>query len=518
MKQAAAIKRATQQARNAMRELDARTLQDLQLHYERAADDIRNRIFNSADGADVVQEHRLRELLQQIDDIVEHLGRQRDAVLRGAIAEAAGLGVRPLTAQGVLAVGGTEAVISGDTAARISRAAVEFVVQQRQADGLVLSERLWRLNQGAKEALHRAIASAVIRGASATRAAQDLMLRGQQVPGDMQQLQRGGLAGHVAKLADLLVSGDGAEVWKAERVMRTELNRAHGEAFMAGAIETRGFAGFRYLLSPAHPEPDICDLLAAQNLHGLGPGVYPTRELTPWPAHPNTLSFLEIVFQEEITDADRAGKETELQALQRLAPEIRAGVLGPTKAQYFDRGLLTKGMIRAKVSAVEARLTRQGRPANPPASAPVERVREFVQEAQVGKQDRRMVLGPAGAVAGEHGRRALGREVGPLPRTLEAANVRHALRQHGNEATERTRGQLAVTPADFELVQQIALAGKRTLVATTSRGSPVVEVRHVIGGVDYTLMEVVRKRDVTLGSMWKRKAADPKNKGPTGAT
>ncbi|MEQ1658508.1 MAG: hypothetical protein ABL896_06990, partial [Hylemonella sp.] len=101
--------------------------------------------------------------------------------------------------------------------------------------------------------------------------------------------------------------------------MRTEINRAHGEAYMAGGESTPDFAGWRYLLSPRHPAPDICDLLATQNLHGLGNGVYPTREQTPWPAHPNTLSFVEMVFLEEVTQADRTGKETELQALARLA-------------------------------------------------------------------------------------------------------------------------------------------------------------------------------------------------------
>lgn len=338
-----------------MRELDARTLEQLLLAYRKAAETVRQEIY-AAGAGDQVPEYRLRSLLAAIDLVIEQLAQQRDALLRASIGEAAALGTRPFTAPGVLAVGGSEAVLTTSAAARINEAAVEFVLNMRQADGLVLSERLWRLNQGAKEALQRAIASAVIRGNSAARTAQELVLRGQQIPGDMQQLARGGQAGHLVRLADILTSGDGAEVWKAERVFRTELNRAHGEAFMGGAQETPGFAGFRYLLSPAHPEPDICDLLAAQNLHGLGPGVYPTRELTPWPAHPNTLSFLEIVFEDEISDADRAGKETELQALQRLAPEIREGVLGKTKAKYFDRGLLTKGMIRATLQAVERRI------------------------------------------------------------------------------------------------------------------------------------------------------------------
>jgi hypothetical protein len=53
---------------------------------------------------------------------------------------------------------------------------------------------------------------------------------------------------------------------------------------------------------------------------------------------------------------DRAGKESCLQALERLAPEVRAGAIGQTKASYFDQGLLTTGMIRSPLRAVEARL------------------------------------------------------------------------------------------------------------------------------------------------------------------
>lgn len=361
MKQAAAIRRASQQARNAMRQLDAAAIEQLVDLYEDAADQVRRQILAAAGNGDQVPEQRLRQLLAGIDDVIERLGQERDALLRAQIGQAAELGVRPFTAQGVLAVGGSEAVLGTTAATQVSQAAVEFVASVRQADGLNLSERVWRLNQGAKETLQRAIASAVIRGTSAARAAQELVAQGRAVPAEMKATIAGSRVTGLSKLADLLTSRDGGEVWKAERVLRTEINRAHGEAFMAGAVQTRGFAGLRFLLSPAHPEPDICDLLATQNIHGLGPGVYPTRELTPWPAHPNTLSFLEVVFEDDITPTDRAGKETTLQALQRLAPEIRAGALGVTKAQYFDKGLLTRGMVRATLGSVEERLQRQGK-------------------------------------------------------------------------------------------------------------------------------------------------------------
>lgn len=738
MKTSAIIKRASQQARNAMQQLDTGAVADLLDLYTRAADEVRAAIRAKVGPDEAVPREHLQGLLRQIEDIITRLGTERDAALTQAITEAAALGVRPYTVQGAMAVGGvvgtsTPAVLESGAAMKISQAAVEFVMNFRAADGLTLSDRLWRLDQGAKEALTRAVANAVVQGWSGAKAAQDLALRGVAIPLDVAAQVRGAKADRLVGLADLLTSsksGAEPELWKAERVLRTEINRAHGEAYMDGAESTPGFAGFQFLLSPRHPEPDICfrrgtlvttrrgqvpiedveigdvalthlgrwrpvvklyrsasgpsglvrlrcqvannrtleavmtpnhpvltpsgwtaagdlrtgsrvvcldrvqplrhqppgagadrtasagsggtasgcaartadparcgehdgprhhtphtsapdwpsptgwstfgaamrrllgclrsmpgflsrcagptakagtapsagttpdgacqssglprpawahtrcssisapfgsslaqiqpstsckpaawwrgladsrrwnstpgpalapstlvpgtlfhslgmwpqpaclgpstvprrrdrrsawwrfadraptaqglvsaalrsvrkilfqacgedisftphhatveklpatgedvfnleveddhsyvangivahncDLLAEQNLHGLGPGVYPTREQTPWPAHPNTLSFVVMVFEEDITEADRAGKETELQALQRLAPEVRAGALGVTKAGYFDQGLLRRGMIRSPLRAVNARLERQG--------------------------------------------------------------------------------------------------------------------------------------------------------------
>lgn len=714
-----------------MQDLDRRGIEDLLVLYGRAAEEVRGRIAAAVDAQQEVPQHRLRELLAQIEAVIDALGEQRTALVAQAIDRAAELGVRPFTAQGIAAVGGEQAVLDSGAAMRIHQAAVRFVRDFTLADGLTLSDRLWRLDLGAKEALQRAIGQAVVMGQSATRAAQDFMLRGDKVPGDLVARIAAGKAGALARVADTLTDRDVGAFAQVERVFRTEINRAHGEAYMAGAEGTPGFAGFRFLLSPAHPKPDICfrrgtlvltrrgeiaiedvrigdealthlgrwrpvvrlyrsasgpsglvrlcfpaassrtqavvmtpnhpvltpqgwraagdlqtgaavvcavpvaagprplggagagctaspgsggtasaggaqtsgpvqcgahaqphrrtprtaaadvpppsgsptfgaatrqacqyhpstpgcpcwcaaqtatagtlpnaetalggacqssgcrppssggtpcsntavsccsqqaqtafgtwgtpwawlralfgsrrqsstpapalpscaaglqrpphsqgtaparacpgsstaprthgcktawwwnafraptalawvqadcrtvhrawlgascaddiafttqhpiieklpatgeevfnlevqddhsylanglvvhncDLLAAQNLHGLGPGVYPDRERCPWPAHPNTLSFVVMVFAEEVTDAERAGKETALQALQRLAPEIRYGVLGKTKAEYFDQGLLRTGMIRAPLRAVSSRLERQG--------------------------------------------------------------------------------------------------------------------------------------------------------------
>ena len=202
----------------------------------------------------------------------------------------------------------------------------------------------------------QAIERAVIEGHSAAQAARAFLARGEAVPAAIAEKMRGPAGGTIGREAAGMLTGNGGAMDNAMRVFRTEINRAHGEAYMAGGEGKPYFGGWRYLLSPAHPEPDICDLLAAQNLHGLGRGVYPSRAKCPWPAHPNTLSFVEIVFKDEIGEAERAGRETPLQALARLSPETRRGVLGKTRGELFDAGLLTQGMIRAPVAAVKKRV------------------------------------------------------------------------------------------------------------------------------------------------------------------
>ena len=360
----AAIKRASQQARNAMQQLDAKMVDALVGLYGDAANEVRATIRAHVDASDMVPVSQLRELLRQIEDVIDDLGAKRDALLVQGLESAATLGVRPYTLPGVGATGtGGQAVLESAAAMRINQEAVHFVQNMAAADGLRLSDRLWRLNQGAKEVLTRAIGQAVISGWDASRAAAQFMYSGQSLPLDVRSRLMAGKADALVRSADLLTgnaTNGGGEVWKAERVFRTEINRAHGTAYMAGAEKTPGFAGFRFLLSPLHPKADICDLLAAQNLYGLGKGVYPTAKDCPWPAHPNTLSFVEMVFADEVTDADRAGKETVTDAMRRMGADVRAGILGVEKAGLYDAGKVKPWMIRSPLYSVKQRLARTG--------------------------------------------------------------------------------------------------------------------------------------------------------------
>jgi hypothetical protein len=344
----AAIRRATLAAQRDMDALDARSLKALQRLYREAAADVAARIRAQAGNDDNIALQELQSLLAQVNARLGALAQARDAALDAGMAEAARLGTRPV-----------QAALGAAASMRINEQAVRFVQSFIAEDGLQLSDRIWRLDRHAREAVTGAIERAVIQGHGAVQAAREFLARGEAVPGDVAAKMNAANAGRIGKAAGEALTGAGSPMDNAMRLFRTELNRAHGEAYIEGALSHPEAAGVRFLLSPAHPEHDICDLHATANLHGLGPGVYPSREACPWPAHPNTLSYVEVVFRDEVSEADRTGKESPMQALERLTPAQQRGVLGAHKHEAFKEGKLTHGMIRAPWSKVRARIERK---------------------------------------------------------------------------------------------------------------------------------------------------------------
>lgn len=341
----AAIKRATLAAQRDMDALDARSLKRLKQTYIEAAANIAARIRSHAGADDNIALQELQGLLAQVNAMLDALSRVRDSALDTGLNEAAALGTRPL-----------QATVGAAASMRINAQAVRFVGSFIAEDGLQLSDRIWRLDRHAREAVGNAIERAVIQGHGAVQAAREFLANGQAVPGEVSAKINAANAGGIARAAAAALTGIGSPMDNALRLFRTELNRAHGEAYIEASLSHPETAGVRFKLSPAHPQHDICDLHADANLHGLGPGVYPDRESCPWPAHPNTLSYVEVVFKDEISAADRAGKETPMQALDRLTPAQQRGVLGAHKHEAFKEGKLTQGMIRSPWRAVQKRI------------------------------------------------------------------------------------------------------------------------------------------------------------------
>jgi len=301
------IRKATLDAHRALEALDGTVQEEIAALYVQAVDLIGEQIKQAAINGEL---GRIETLRAMMDDAVARLRIMNDsysALMDSALTEAAAIGASPYAA----------AAVAGLSVAAVAADAALFVQTFQAADGLVLSDRLWRLDAQASETMQQLLREAVLTGRDHERLAADVL----------------------RQLGERM-TGVGSPLDNALRLARTEINRAHGEAYMMGGEKVDGFAGWRFLLSPNHPRPDICDLHAKANIYGLGKGVYPSRAKCPWPAHPNTLSYVEIVFDDEISAEDKAGKDTAIDWLKAQPRSVQEAVLGKNKADLLDNGRL----------------------------------------------------------------------------------------------------------------------------------------------------------------------------------
>lgn len=175
---------------------------------------------------------------------------------------------------------------------QLEESVLQYLVNMPAKDGLNLSSRLWRIHSGAGRDLKAIIDIAVQRGWDAVKATQHVT----EISGELREALKNAGSSQIAKRLEdrLLVSSNNART-KFNRVLRTEINRAHGEQYKETLRQDPNIYGLKFMLSPRHPRFDICDEHAEADLFGLGPGVYPIDNC-PWPAHPNTFSYVEGVF------------------------------------------------------------------------------------------------------------------------------------------------------------------------------------------------------------------------------
>lgn len=269
------------------------TTADIAAMYRKAADDMAAQV--RGDDGRRVEPLELHALLFSVSAVLNRLGALRDARLENDLNTLSVMAGMPFSD-----------ALPFSRRERARDAAVSFVKNFVHSDGLQLSDRLWRLNRHAADAVSEHLKAAVGNGDDAFHAVMGSMGSGADVPPHIAKAYDASRAGALRQSLREVMTGSpdpatgGGVVYQAERLFRTELIRAHGEAYMNMAFETEGVRGVRFMLSPSHPCHDICDTHASADLYGLGAGVYPTRESCPWPAHPNTFSYVVAVFDDEV--------------------------------------------------------------------------------------------------------------------------------------------------------------------------------------------------------------------------
>ncbi len=139
---------------------------------------------------------------------------------------------------------------------------------------------------------------------------------------------------------------------QARVIARTETTEGFRDVYRKSTVGQPYTKGYRWVLSGGHPKPDVCDVYAEQDLHGLGPGGYPADKVPATP-HPHDLcSQIAIIdndhFKREIAKARgtreppkpfESGKKQSGAAWLKSKPgAFQLSLLGPTRFKLFQQG------------------------------------------------------------------------------------------------------------------------------------------------------------------------------------
>lgn len=140
--------------------------------------------------------------------------------------------------------------------------------------------------------------------------------------------------------------------YQARMVARSEAAEAFREVYKETNSKQPYVVGYRWTPSGSHPRPDVCDVLASQDLDGLGAGGYKAGN-TPTTPHPHCLCTLVAIvdsahFKRELAKAKGAeepakpwesGKrETGQDWVARQPEAYQRRLLGPTRFAAMKAG------------------------------------------------------------------------------------------------------------------------------------------------------------------------------------
>jgi len=152
--------------------------------------------------------------------------------------------------------------------------ALQVAQQHVYSDGLNLSQRIWRLEQGGMQTIRNTIATGMAQRTSAVELAQQLegqLNAGQDWPrwtrarlSKMDARERAQDAkGLLRSARDVPPGGSAGISYNALRLARNEIQTANHAVTSDIAQNFPAIVGRKVVLSPAHPASDICDSVAA---------------------------------------------------------------------------------------------------------------------------------------------------------------------------------------------------------------------------------------------------------------
>ncbi len=253
--------------------------------YTAAAKSIANELKAHKDRMPELQRHLLHSLELFLRVEVDKITAQVTELLKEDMKAAVSLGGQSIKKSFVDAVARAEIGLSLPQIElayqHVNTAAVE-ALWARTHKGLMLSDKIWKQSQSARDTMRDIILDGTTRGMDAVRVARDLE--------NYVKLGKRTLAKDYPNMMERMGEGRIPQdlCYEALRLARTEMTNAFREGTHATGKVTPGYSGIRWLLSSMHPVEDVCDDYAEADLYGLGPGGYPAGQ-EPTTPHPNCL-------------------------------------------------------------------------------------------------------------------------------------------------------------------------------------------------------------------------------------
>lgn len=282
------IRQGMEQAYQQLHRIDADALAELERLYRAVAEHLTQMLGQyGTDG--YFEAQYLQPFLALLEQFLQSTAATRASLLDHSLASAAVAASAP-----ALLAGASSSAVDLAVAA-----SVKAVYELQLADGLQLSDRLWRIDRSAKEAVGAALRQSIAQGAHPLQSAREFLRTGKGIPPDLLAKITGLQTGNLQQMiGEKLLTGQGNALYNVQRVFQTETTRAHALAYVKSNDGLRGLVGYRFRLSPLHKRTDICDTLAAADDYGLGKGVYPADQIMDiYPAHPNTRSYIVAIYQ-----------------------------------------------------------------------------------------------------------------------------------------------------------------------------------------------------------------------------
>lgn len=229
------------------------------------SEDLETQIARFSDGGGKIRKEQLKAMKARVDESLDSFKEHYQIIVDSSTAGMTDLIIARngdifIEAEGAMKALGT-----------LKMAVLDQVARLKEEDGLILSDRIWRLTEEAKLDIASRLQKGILLGESHTKIAKDI---------------RG------------YIKTSGGLRYKSERLALTEMAKAYKIANEMAVEQMRQNSRFMWFekweLSPSHPRPDVCDILASQD-EGEGPGVYrnaPNR-------HPGCMCYIYPVYREK---------------------------------------------------------------------------------------------------------------------------------------------------------------------------------------------------------------------------